>query len=1170
MRILFFILMLSSGILQAQVQDSALLDANKKHIIILTAFDNHITKHPDVTYVDDRAGKERELFQLLADSLKQVLAARIKNEYHQEASVIDNMMAVTESIDTAIRALMKIKNATSAIVIREFTVYFVQKDVTVEKNSEGSKTRTALYDICSYARYSFYYGKDGVRNSQIGKCEYYTDRQVVSGLFAMGPNILKKKKDAFKQIPKNAGFYLTEINNVLRIADNGFYNESTAQPKGLEIGALQGSYKRNIEPKKVEPVDTLLKYSLSFAGQSQIMYDGTSLKTRIFNQPLCQAGDVSYYKGKYDNSHSWYLLAYMGLPGEISFMEGFFNFVNTSPDEHKNKYDKVYARIISSTGMLYHTRGKFAQADQLLTRATQKCMDYFGRNSKEYLISLHNLAVLRKDMGFYDEADSIFNYLQPVFKDLYSANSFQYIAILNNRAMLLAELGRTKEAIQLLDEALETGSTVLSSAYFDYERILTNRALLKQESGEIDGAEKDYLRAIDNMEKKGFDDHPDYTNILMYYSSLRLQKNDPDALSFLSKVTDRIRKLYKKDQPAKVKEITNADDDYMYELFSQKPNDIYRPLTAKALGNMGDYYLNKNSYLEARDIYREVISIQSSVLGEKHKDYLNTLMKLGVCEWQLQDNDNATLHFSKAINGYQSIVSKLFRSMNEPEKTAFWKTLKPAIDTYLAYVLEAGQSDPSLLKEAYELQLKTKGLLVNSTKQTRNIILNSGDSVLNKLYNEWVYLKTKLSTYYSSPLEDLKEDKIDLSELENRANDTEKELSRRSSRFAMEYSPLTISFEDVKAKLNKDEMAIEIIRVFHFYGSRKGESEYISLVIRKDSSHPILVRMGNGRDIEQNYLSQYKKSVKNKTADTKSYAIFWQPLESIIGNCKTIYVSVDGVYNSINLNTLQRHDGTFLLDNYNIILVNNTRSIRSGLKSTVRLAGQETEALLLGSPNYGNDEVIPPLPETKEEIQQIDTLLLRDHVKSKTLIEENATEQNIKSIHQPAILHVATHGFFNENVDLSKKMNMGVHVSFAKDNVLLRSGLFFNGAASIFNKDPILDASNNGILYAYEAMNLNLQGAHLVVLSACETGIGEIMNGEGVFGLSRSFQVAGADKILMSLWKVDDRVTKELMITFYKNWLRSNDPQQAFISAQKAIKLKYPEPYYWGAFVLLN
>ncbi|HET6768271.1 MAG TPA: CHAT domain-containing tetratricopeptide repeat protein, partial [Chitinophagaceae bacterium] len=876
--------------------------------------------------------------------------------------------------------------------------------------------------------------------------------------------------------------------------------------------------------QKIKPTDTLLKYSLSFAGQSQMMYDGTKQKTYI-NQPLAESGDVAYYNGKYFNSRMRYWYAFEELP-EVSYYNekyfntwmrylfafdelpeaqfqpalGFSSLPKIETDDLTPEYVKVYTRIISTAGMLYQTCGKFTQADEFLTQAMQIRKTAFGKNSPEYLNSLHNIAVLRKDMGWYDEADSLFNYLQPIFKELYTPKSSQYVMILNNKAMLLAELGRTKEAMSLLNEALETGSTVLSNAYFDFERILTNRALLKQDLGDLENAEKDYLQVLENMEKKGFEDHPDYNNVMLYYGSLRVQKNDADLPNFLSRTTDKIRKRYNEDHP----------------------------LTAKAYSNTADHYLNRKSFAEARDIYRRVIKIQLKVLGEKHKDYLNTLMKLGVCEWHLHDNGNATLHFRNAINGYLLIVNKLFRSMSEPEKSSFWKTLKPAIDTYLTYVLDVGQSDPSLLKDAYELQLKTKGLLINSAKQTRNIILNTGDSVLKKSYNEWLYLKTKLSTYYSSPLEDLKEDKIDLPKIENRANDIEKELSRRSSRFAMEYSPVTISSEDVRAKLNKDQIALEIIRVFHYYGNKKGESEYIALVVKKDLSHPTLVRLGNGIDIEQHYLSNYKKAIKNKTADTKSYPIFWQPLESVIGNCKTIYVSVDGVYNSINLNTLQRNDGTFMLDNYNIILVNNTRSIGSGLKSTVTLAGQETEALLLGSPNYGNDEVIPPLPETKEEIQQIDTLLLRDHIKSKTLIEENATEQNIKSTNHPAILHVATHGFFNENVDLSKKMDMGVRVSFAKDNVLLRSGLFFNGAASIFNKDPVLDASNNGILYAYEAMNLNLQGTNLVVLSACETGIGEIMNGEGVFGLSRSFQVAGADKILMSLWKVDDRVTKEL------------------------------------------
>ena len=154
------------------------------------------------------------------------------------------------------------------------------------------------------------------------------------------------------------------------------------------------------------------------------------------------------------------------------------------------------------------------------------------------------MAVLRKDMGFYDEADSIFNYLVPVFRELFTDNSIQYVVLLNNKAMLLAELGRTKEAIELLDEALKIGETVLSPSYFDYERILTNRALLEQESGNLDKAQEFYLKVIGNMEKKGFDDHPDYNNVMVYYGSLLVQKNDPEVFNFLLKVADKVRKRY--------------------------------------------------------------------------------------------------------------------------------------------------------------------------------------------------------------------------------------------------------------------------------------------------------------------------------------------------------------------------------------------------------------------------------------------------------------------------------------------------------------------------------------------------------------------------------------------------------------------------------------------------
>lgn len=147
---------------------------------------------------------------------------------------------------------------------------------------------------------------------------------------------------------------------------------------------------------------------------------------------------------------------------------------------------------------------------------------------------------------------------------------------------------------------------------------------------------------------------------------------------------------------------------------------------------------------------------------------------------------------------------------------------------------------------------------------------------------------------------------------------------------------------------------------------------------------------------------------------------------------------------------------------------------------------------------------------------------------------------------------------------------MGVQVSRAKENPLLRSGLMFAGAAATLSNEISIGGANNGMLNAYEAMSLNLKDTKLVIMSACETGTGEIVNGEGVYGLSRAFQIAGASKIIMSLWKVDDEATEQLMTSFYSEWIKTKNPQNAFLSAQRTVKLKFPEPYFWGAFVLIN
>jgi CHAT domain-containing protein len=154
------------------------------------------------------------------------------------------------------------------------------------------------------------------------------------------------------------------------------------------------------------------------------------------------------------------------------------------------------------------------------------------------------------------------------------------------------------------------------------------------------------------------------------------------------------------------------------------------------------------------------------------------------------------------------------------------------------------------------------------------------------------------------------------------------------------------------------------------------------------------------------------------------------------------------------------------------------------------------------------------------------------------------------------VLHIATHGYFHPDAG-------------EKENPLLRSGLMLAGAnLTIIGKAP--DKTDDGVLTAYEAMNLNLDNTDLVVLSACETGLGDVSNGEGVYGLERAFKVAGASTIIMSLWKVSDEATAYLMTGFYENWLKGQTKRLAFINAQLATRNKFKFPYYWGAFVMVG
>jgi len=186
-----------------------------------------------------------------------------------------------------------------------------------------------------------------------------------------------------------------------------------------------------------------------------------------------------------------------------------------------------------------------------------------------------------------------------------------------------------------------------------------------------------------------------------------------------------------------------------------------------------------------------------------------------------------------------------------------------------------------------------------------------------------------------------------------------------------------------------------------------------------------------------------------------------------------------------------------------------------------------------------------------------------------------ATEESFKQLsgNSPELLHIATHGFFLED---EKEINRNEFMKTINTddrvfrNPLLRSGLLFAGANRAWMNDDIIPDIEDGILTAEEISRLDLSATKLVVLSACKTGLGEVRNSEGVFGLQRAFKLAGVETLVMSLWKVDNTATKDFMIDFYQNLLSGKTKQESFKKAQQTIRENYKNPYYWAGFVMMD
>lgn len=378
---------------------------------------------------------------------------------------------------------------------------------------------------------------------------------------------------------------------------------------------------------------------------------------------------------------------------------------------------------------------------------------------------------------------------------------------------------------------------------------------------------------------------------------------------------------------------------------------------------------------------------------------------------------------------------------------------------------------------------------------------------------------------------------------------------------------------------------------------------YGAFVIKKDSKFPKFVSLFEEKQLsvllERNNKTQdsiQSKIINKQYLDKAISNLFYKPLEEELKNSNTIYLVPSGLAHQINFKALPINTNQTFGEKYKIIFLGTSATLMD-YKSLIINEKDNFEIILYGGIDYNkkqvlvNKEIYPNalndlatrsgisefnyLPGTNDEVNKINKEAITHNFKTTIITERAATEESVKQLSgkvNPFILHIATHGYFFENPKIERNSFISdnkISTYKASDDPMLRSGLLLAGANNSWGKTNNEINSDDGILTANEISNLDLSNCKLVVLSACETGLGQINGSEGVFGLQRAFKMAGVQNIIMSLWKVPDAQTVELFDNFYKACFSGKSIQEAFSEAQNKMKEKY-SPYYWAGFVLLE
>lgn len=856
------------------------------------------------------------------------------------------------------------------------------------------------------------------------------------------------------------------------------------------------------------------------------------------------------------------------------------------------------------------------QVELLLKEALEMRRRLFKGDNPDIAESMSNLAGFYTEIGYYSQAEPLHREALEIRRRLFKGDNPDLAQSINGLAIFYYTRGDYKQAEPLFREALAMRRRMFKSDHPELAQSISNFATFcHQAIGDYKQAESLYKESLE-MRRRIF--KGDYTalalsinNIAVFYKDIG---NFEQAEHLFQEALEMRRRLGDKREIASslnlLAELYRVKGDYkqaepLYKEALENYRSIFKvdhPDLALSINFLAYFYLEIGDIKQAEPLLKEALEIRRRLFKGDNRDLAQSINNLAAFYYSIGNYKQAEPLFKEAIDISKNIVNNYFPSLSEKEKKLFWNTVSNNFEAFNSFAIKENLENPSILCNMYDLELFIKALLFNSTSKIKRRIINSNDTALINKFRELSDKKEFLVKLYSMTEDSRKKKGFDVDSIEKITNEIEKELSLKSELYAQSFEKKKVTWNSIQTQLKEGEAAIEVVRFRLKDKNRYTDTIYYTFLIlnNKTQEHPEIIILENGKKLENEYYNDYKKNTKDRKKDKLSFGRYWAKLYVKLKGFKKVYFSADGVYNKLNPSTLLMPNGKYLLDIQDIQQVNSTKDLLLGYKNTEKVNNSYTSAVLIGNPNFSLSESkvrevswkmrnldynennyetfestrgikLTRLPGTEKEIKKIEKLLEEKQIKVQTYLGDLALKTAVITANNPSILHIATHGLFLEDVKREGSNLLGFEEKKMVENPLLRSGLFFTGVENYIRSDSIKPTgAENGLLTAYEAMNLDLDKTELVVLSACETGLGEIVNGEGVYGLRRAFQQAGAKTVVMSLWKVNDEATQELMSSFYKNWVTGMTKREAFSKAQQEIKAKYKDPYFWGAFVMVG